>query len=135
SRRARHISPRGGSPSAPVGRRYSHGNRGSPTADDPLERGQGMTAAQFEGLQVDEAAEVLAWRFDALCRTGYDLDAAAVLAANVEGDLHDAVDLVESGCPPHLPTKILLSVHSSQPRRPNPRRRFRRRGSPSTATG
>ena len=76
--------------------------------DDPLERGQGMTAAQFEGLQVDEAAEVLAWRFDALCRTGYDLDAAAVLAANVEVDLHDAVDLVRRGCPPHLATKILL---------------------------
>ena len=59
-----------------------------------------MTAAQFEGLQVDEAAEVLAWRFDALCRSGYDLDAAAVLAANVEVDLHDAVDLVRRGCPP-----------------------------------
>ena len=42
-----------------------------------------MTAAQFEDLRVDEAAEVLAWRFDALCRSGYDLDAAAVLAANV----------------------------------------------------
>ena len=41
-----------------------------------------MTAAQFEGLRVDEAAEVLAWRFDALCRTGYDLDAAAVIAAS-----------------------------------------------------
>jgi len=67
-----------------------------------------MTAAQFEGLQVDEAAEGLAWRFDALCRTGYDLDAAAVLAANVEVDLHDAVDLVQRGCPPHLATKILL---------------------------
>ena len=50
-----------------------------------------MTAAQFEDLRVDEAAEVLAWRFDALCRSGYDLDAAAVLAANVEVDLHDAV--------------------------------------------
>jgi len=67
-----------------------------------------MTAAQFEGLQVDEAAEVLAGRVDALCRTGYDLDAAAVLAANVEVDLHDAVDLVQRGCPPHLATKILL---------------------------
>ena len=43
-----------------------------------------MTAAQFEDLRTDEAAEVLAWRFDALCRSGFDLDAAAVLAANVE---------------------------------------------------
>ena len=50
-----------------------------------------MTAAQFEDLRIDEAAEVLAWRFDALCRSGFDLDAAAVLAANVEVDLHDLV--------------------------------------------
>ncbi len=67
-----------------------------------------MTAAQFEDLQVDEAADVLAWRFDMLCRSGYDLDAAAVVAANVEVDLHAAVDLVERGCPPGLATRILL---------------------------
>jgi hypothetical protein len=67
-----------------------------------------MTAAQFEGLQVDEAAEVLAWRFDALCRSGFDLDAAAVLAANVEVDLHAAIQLVERGCPPQLASRILL---------------------------
>ena len=67
-----------------------------------------MTAAQFEDLRVDEAAEVLAWRFDALCRSGYDLDAAAVLAANVEVDLHDAVELVARGCSPELALQILL---------------------------
>ncbi len=67
-----------------------------------------MTAAQFEGLRVDEAAEVLAWRFDALCRSGYDLDAAAVIAANVEVDLHDAVDLVRRGCSPELAARILI---------------------------
>ena len=58
-----------------------------------------MTAAQFEDLRVDEAAEVLAWRFDALCRSGYDLDAAAVLAANVEVDLHSAVVARAAGLP------------------------------------
>ncbi len=67
-----------------------------------------MTAAQFEELQVDEAAEVLAWRFDTLCRCGFDLDSAAVIAANVEIDLHRAVDLVERGCPPDVATRILL---------------------------
>jgi hypothetical protein len=67
-----------------------------------------VTAAQFEDLHVDEAAEVLAWRFDALCRSGYDLDAAAVLAANVQIDLHEAVDLVSRGCPPDLAARILL---------------------------
>jgi hypothetical protein len=67
-----------------------------------------MTAAQFEDLRIDEAAEVLAWRFDALCRSGFDLDAAAVLAANVEVDLHKAVELVGRGCPPELAARILL---------------------------
>jgi hypothetical protein len=67
-----------------------------------------MTAAQFEDLQIDEAAEVLAWRFDTLCRCGFDLDAAAVIAANVEVDLHRSVDLVERGCPPSIAARILL---------------------------
>ena len=51
---------------------------------------------------------MLAWRFDALCRCGFDLDAAAVLAANVEVDLHRAVELVGRGCPPELAARILL---------------------------
>jgi len=67
-----------------------------------------MTAAQSEDPRIDEAAEVLAWRFDALCRSGFDLDAAAVLAANVEVDLHEAVELVGRGCPPQLAARILL---------------------------
>ena len=67
-----------------------------------------MTAAQLEYLRVDEPAEVLVWRFDVLCRSGYDRDAAAVLAANVGVDLHAAVDLVQRGCPPKLAARILL---------------------------
>jgi hypothetical protein len=67
-----------------------------------------MTAAQFEDLRIDEAAEVLAWRFDVLCRSGFDLDAAAVLAANVEVDLHEAIELVGRGCPPELAARILV---------------------------
>jgi hypothetical protein len=66
-----------------------------------------LTAAQFEDLRIDEAAEVLAWRFDALCHSGFDLDAAAVLAANVEVDLHEAIELVGRGCPPELAARIL----------------------------
>ena len=67
-----------------------------------------MTAAQFEDLRTDEAAEVLASRFDALCRSGFDLDAAAVLAANVEVELHQAIELVGRGCPPALAARILI---------------------------
>ena len=62
-----------------------------------------MTAAQFEDLQTDEAAEVLAWRFDALCRSGFDLDAAAVLAANVEVELESgALGRAIVHAPPHV---------------------------------
>ena len=56
-----------------------------------------MTAAQFEDL-----------RTDALCRSGFDLDAAAVLAANVEVDLHRAIELVGRGFPPELAARILI---------------------------
>lgn len=66
-----------------------------------------MTAAQFEELHVDEAADVLAWRFDALCRSGFDLESAALVATNVEIDLHDAVVLVARGCPPATAVRIL----------------------------
>ena len=67
-----------------------------------------MTAVQSEELCVDEAAEVRAWRFHVLCRSGYEHDAALLLAANVGVDLHDAVDLVQRGCPPELAARILL---------------------------
>lgn len=66
-----------------------------------------MTAAQFEELHVDEAADVLAWRFDALCRAGFDLEAAALVATNVEIDLHAALSLVARGCPPATAMRIL----------------------------
>jgi hypothetical protein len=67
-----------------------------------------VTATEFEDLQVDEAAEVRAWRFEALYRCGYESDAAVVLAAKVEVDLHEAVDLIRRGCPPALAARILL---------------------------
>jgi hypothetical protein len=67
-----------------------------------------MTAAQFEALQVDEAADVLAWRFDLLCRGGFDIESAAVVASNVEVDLHDALELVDRGCEPQTAIRILF---------------------------
>ena len=67
-----------------------------------------MTATEFEDPRVDAAAEVRAWRFEALYRSGYESDAAVVLAANFEVDLHDAVDLIRRGCTPALAARILL---------------------------
>lgn len=66
-----------------------------------------MTAAQFEDLHVEQAADVLAWRFDALCRAGYDLESAAIVASCVEVELGHAISLVTRGCPPETAVRIL----------------------------
>ncbi len=67
-----------------------------------------MTVAQLAGLDVDEAAQVLCWRYDELVRAGYAADAARVVAAKVEVDLHTACALAENGCPPEIALRILL---------------------------
>jgi hypothetical protein len=67
-----------------------------------------VTAAQFEQLDDTEAVEVLRWRFDVLIRVGFELEQAAVLAANVEVDLHTAEDLLRRGCPVATAMRILL---------------------------
>lgn len=67
-----------------------------------------MTAAQFEQLEEHEATEVLRWRFEVLVRGGYDMEQSAVLAAHVEIDLHDAVQLLDRGCDGETALRILL---------------------------
>ena len=67
-----------------------------------------MTAAQFEQLEEHEATEVLRWRFELLVRAGYDMEQSAVLAAHVEIDLHDAVQLIDRGCDGETAIRILL---------------------------
>ena len=72
------------------------------------EREQEMTAAQFEQLEETEAVEVLRWRFDVLIRVGFGIEDAAVLAANVEIDLHAAENLMRRGCPSETALRILI---------------------------
>jgi hypothetical protein len=67
-----------------------------------------MTAAQFEQLEDHEATEVLRWRFEVLVRSGYDMEQAAVLAAHVEVDVHDAIRLIERGCDGETALRILI---------------------------
>jgi hypothetical protein len=55
-----------------------------------------------------ELERVERWRTAELERAGYPADAAARLAARHDVDLHRAIELVESGCPPELALKILL---------------------------
>ena len=55
-----------------------------------------------------ELERVELWRLDVLERAGYDAEAAAVLAASPEVDLHRAVSLLERGCSVALALQILL---------------------------
>jgi len=83
-------------------------NPGCHGADWLDEREAVVTATKFEDLCLDQAEEVLAWRFESLCRSGYDPATAEVLATTKDVDLHGAVDLVRRGCPPPLAARILL---------------------------
>jgi len=55
-----------------------------------------------------ESERVERWRTDELIRVGFEPDAATVLAAEPEVDLHRAIELIEQGCPPDLALRILL---------------------------
>jgi ketol-acid reductoisomerase len=67
-----------------------------------------MTTAQFEQLEEREATELLRWRFEVLVRAGYDMEQAAVIAAHIEIEVRDAVDLIARGCDGDTALRILL---------------------------
>lgn len=69
-----------------------------------------MDTAIIEQTTVAEEAvtQVLRWRFQQLCRAGFEPEDATVLATNTAVDLHRALDLVQRGCPPKLALQILL---------------------------
>ncbi|MFL5912812.1 MAG: hypothetical protein ACJ768_19880 [Gaiellaceae bacterium] len=55
-----------------------------------------------------ETERVERWRMDELLRVGFDVEFAALIAAEPGVDLHTAIDMVEQGCPPDLAARILL---------------------------
>ena len=55
-----------------------------------------------------ENERVERWRAEALERAGYDIASALELAARNDVDLHQAIELVEAGCPPDLALRILV---------------------------
>jgi hypothetical protein len=57
--------------------------------------------ADLEELRLD-------WRRESLVRAGYDERSALLVALRSEIDLHQAVDLVEGGCPVKTALRILL---------------------------
>jgi hypothetical protein len=67
-----------------------------------------MTAANANVITESELDRIVRWRSGELERAGYSPDGAAALAARLEVDLHEAIDLVKRGCPPDIAVKILL---------------------------
>ena len=67
-----------------------------------------MSAVELELVHSSERDRVERWRHEALERAGYDAEAAIVLAASHDVDLHDAVRLLERGCSVELALQILL---------------------------
>ena len=56
----------------------------------------------------DEVEIVLEWRLEQLERAGFRGHVVVDLAERRDIDLHDALRLVEAGCPPALAARILL---------------------------
>ena len=67
-----------------------------------------MSAVELELVHSSERDRVEQWRHEALERAGYHAEAAIVLAASHDVDLHDAVSLLERGCSVELALQILL---------------------------
>ncbi len=63
-----------------------------------------MTIAETEG---NERSKVESWRLHVLIEAGYPLSLAEKLAHS-EADLHQAVELVTSGCKHDVAAEILL---------------------------
>jgi N12 class adenine-specific DNA methylase len=66
-----------------------------------------MTTAELRKTRVSDE-EVVAWRVEQLMRAGSDQACAVILARRGHVDLHEAVDLLERGCPPKVALEILL---------------------------
>jgi hypothetical protein len=64
-----------------------------------------MAAAQ-EIIET-ELDRVERWRTAELMRVGFPGDDAVALAARLDVDLHEAIELVQRGCPPELAVRIL----------------------------
>jgi hypothetical protein len=66
-----------------------------------------MTTAELRKIRVSDE-DVVAWRHEQLMRAGCDPSGAMILAKRSHVDLHEAVDLLERGCPPRVALEILL---------------------------
>jgi hypothetical protein len=67
-----------------------------------------VSATELRELEETEHERVERWRAETLERAGYELSAAAVLAASSQVDLHLAIELLAGGCSEELALQILL---------------------------
>ena len=67
-----------------------------------------MTATDIYVADPTEIERIERWRAEELERAGYEPRAAGRLAVRHDVDLHQAVDLLQRGCPLDLALKILL---------------------------
>jgi hypothetical protein len=65
-----------------------------------------MANAAYDIVET-ELERVERWRTSELMRVGFPGDDAVALAARFDVDLHEAIELVERGCPPSLAIRIL----------------------------
>lgn len=64
-------------------------------------------AHEIEEVVETELERVERWRTSELMRVGFPGDDAVALAARMDVDLHQAIELVQRGCPPDLAIRIL----------------------------
>jgi hypothetical protein len=65
-----------------------------------------MTNAAYDIVET-ELERVERWRTSELMRVGFPGDDAVALAARMDVDLHEAIELVQRGCPTQLAIRIL----------------------------
>jgi hypothetical protein len=66
-----------------------------------------MRMAAAQEIIETELDRVERWRTAELMRVGFAGDDAVVLAARLDVDLHEAIELVQRGCPHELAVRIL----------------------------
>ena len=66
-----------------------------------------MTTAELMKTRVSDE-DVISWRVEQLMRAGSDPASAQILARRSHVDLHEAIDLLERGCPSKTALEILL---------------------------
>jgi hypothetical protein len=58
--------------------------------------------------KLSEAERVFCWRIAVLAQAGYPDEDTVALASSAHVDLHEATELIESGCPVGVALRILL---------------------------